>query len=569
MPALPINQLPPGQPNYGIVTYGPYTFGVFRNFRVQCTPVYDEADRVVTHLQYKLTCHGCILQNDSLPVQQINMGAMQDALTAPGQQLIVKDIGFDRQWDTNAPPTRDVIWGPKPRMLNMHPWGELAWEFDWEVEFNVSRCVSAGAFALDNWLMAWNYEVNFTVGGNGLVTAKTTSGYLQVIAARGVNPADANKVLFNVDNAWNQITFNIPYGFRRVNNTRTINKAKNRIDFSITEEELPGAAFPPGIAYCEARLDVASQPPGLAAWHATLRASYEVAPGFPKSLAIAKFLTLLNDRATKLKTAVVQGAAKKAALIPMRLAVSRELYDRTTEIAVTFFMPTTSEALLQSGGLWEPLPENDWQEWANSLKQAGVTSNKGFSQVGFDNTEDNLVTMCSAGSSPAAQIVLGAPPTDQHDSDSEADDNADEGEVADETGTGLYLLYQSTAREVKHENFIVHHYAQNYQPGDSNYQPNTTEYESAPDNYIVMEGRAVRVDQMPDPPAILTVGGQPVELVKKRFVADDKPTTLCFGHKLYAAQWEMWYRVKAEPYTSEPTGIPTIEPDGEEPLEVA
>ncbi|HVX15941.1 MAG TPA: hypothetical protein VHC22_32455 [Pirellulales bacterium] len=571
MPTTPIIQLPPGQPNYGIITYGEYTFSPFRKIDIQCTPVYDEADRVVTHLQYKMRCFDCVMQNDVQLVHQINMNAMQDALTAPGQQLIIKDIGFDTAWDTFITP--DIIWGPKPRMLAMRPYGEICWVFDWEIEFNVSRCVeSLSTFFMDDVLMAWNYEVSFTVGEAGFVDARTTSGYIQVMAIHGqntpANPDGFQEVLFNVDNAWDKLNFALPFGFRRVSNNRTINKAKNRIDFTIVDQEFRAAPFPPGIVNADAKLTYRSQTPGLPLWMGTLSCTYEVAPGFRKSLAVSKFLTLLNDRVTKLQNAVAQGGiAINPAVLPVAMEVEHELYDRTTTISVSFTFTTTADALLNYSGMWQPLPENDWQAWQTSLAKS--LSNKGYSGVDFDPAEDRLITICLGGASPSDQPIatLGIPVDDTHDSDGEEDENPDL--PADEAASGGYLIFESAAREVRAENFVVHRFAQNYYPGAQGWEDHVTEYQSAPDNYVVMTGRGVRIDQMPDPPQVTSIGGQPVELLKKVFLADDKPTTLCFGHKLYQARWELWYRAKGDPETSSPVGIPILMPSEIEPLEEA
>lgn len=569
--ATAIKDLPPGQPNYGIVTYNNYTFGVFRNLKVTCTPVYDEADRVVTHLKYMLRCYGCVMQNNVLNTHQINMDAMQRALTVPGQQLIFKDVGFDLGVDTNV--QRDIIWGPKPRILEMRPWGEICWEFDWEIEFNISRCISASAYMFDGALMAWNYSVAYQVGENGLVESRVTTGYLQIVQTVGVNNPQA--VLVNVDSAWDRLTFNIPYGFRRVSNQRTINNAKNRIDFTIIDAELPGAAFPPGVVKCEARLDITSQPSGLAEWFATLRASYEISPGYPKSLAVSSFLVLMKDRVGRLKSAVTGGINPgqglfRATIVPVRLAISRDLYGRTTDIACSFRFAAQPTTLLANSGLWQPLPQNDWQQWATSLAPAsqggsGVTGNKGYSDVSFDPSQDRLVTVCVPDSVAPTSEQIGFESIDDHDADGAADENA--AEPTDPTDSGLYLVYESRVREYRSENFVVHRFAQQYQPGQNAYQDNLVDYQSAPDNTIVMVGRAARIDQVPEPPVVTSVGGNGVEMLRKNFVVDDRPTTLAFGHKVYLARWAILYRVKGEPAVLAPQDAPAVVPQLPEPLE--
>lgn len=553
MPAIAIKDLPPGPGNYGTISYGNYTFSPLRQLEVSAEPVYDEADRVVTHIKYTLQARRCVVfggvgnpfgqfQN----ICNINMAAMQDELSQEGLPLVIRDIGFDRPVNTAINSPADIIWGPKPRLLHMRPvGGEFAWEFDWDCEFNVSRCVSPGALN-QNPLMAFNYDWTAVVNEQGLMT-RTISGYLQVPAVRGQPPGSpaGQAVLFNVDAQWDAITFGVPFGFRRTQNVHTINKAKNRIDFAVTDTELTGSAFPAGIVDADIDFSIDSQAGGLFQYLATLSGSLTTAPGYPKSLAAAKFMLIAIDKEAQLKAAVSNSPLMAGAdVIAIAFQMRHGIFTRTSHLSITWTLACDLKTLLAQSGMWAPVPGTDYQSWKASMDAVSVMGNRGVSGLAWNNTDDKLIDIC---------MSLAAPPLQEIATNADSNvDNEDQDNV-DDPKPESYLLYRNVVRPASEQNVVLHRFAQPYQPGQTGYADHVLQYPAAPDNLILMEGAAARLNNRPDIPSITTVGGQPVELLWMQPVVDQVPSGLSFGNTIYQARWRALYRI---------TGVPQVAADG-------
>ncbi len=564
MPAIAIKDLPPGPGNYGTISYGNYTFSPLRQLEVAAEMVYDEADRVVTHIKYVLQARRCVIYGGvGNPFGQfqnlcnINMAAMQDELSQPGLPLVIRDIGFDRAINTgtNSPP--DIIWGPKPRAINMRPvGGEFAWEFDWDCEFNVSRCASPGN--LENALMAFNYDWTAVVNEQGLMT-RTISGYLQVAAVRGQPPGSptSRAVLFNVDAQWDQISFGVPFGFRRTQNVHTINKTKNRIDFAVTDTELTGSAFPAGIVDADVELSIDSQAGGLFRYLATLSGSLTVAPGYPKSLAAAKFMLIAIDKEAQLKAAAVASPiVGKGDCIAIAFQMRHSIFTRTSHLSITWTLTSDLKTLLAQSGMWAPVPGTDYQSWKASMDAVSVMGNRGVSGLAWNNADDKLIDICMSLAAPLNEIATNA--------DSNVD--AEEQDDVDDPKPESYLLYRNVVRPASEQNVVLHRFAQAYQPGQSGYADHVLQYPTAPDNLILMEGAAARLNNRPDIPALTSVGGQPVELLWLLPAVDQVPSGLSFGNAIYQARWRALYRITGEPALAGDGVVGTLQVANQQPL---
>lgn len=544
MPAISIKDLSPGQPNSGIINYGGVIFGVAGKYSITPTPIYDEADRSVSHIQYLLQCTNCVLvpdtsiTNDQIIMTtglQTKLAPIHSILSTPGLALTIQDIGFDTLIATGVGGTRqDLVWGPKPRASNFRPHGTTCWEFDWVCEFNISRCRYPG-----NSILAFNYEVTFSVNQEGL-QQKTITGYMQVAAIRNPDPNFPEQVLFNVEDSWDTITMLVPYGFRRVENVRSISKAKNRIDFAITDEELTSDAYPAGIVEADIDYELASNPPGLAKFNGTLSGTLTVAPGYPKALALSKYLSILNAKIQELRQMSAE-SGQNAMPIPVAMSISHGLFTRATSFSVTFILACDVNTLLQDSGIWNVIPGTDYQQWADSMTAAGVWGKRGVAELKFDSTEDKVQTICTQAPPPQLIDTFSLHPFDNTGGiPGTVDNQPDESKQ--------YLKYESRLEVSRQENFIIHRYAQGYVPsGDAEAQDHVVQYQTAPDNFVWLTGSAIRLDAPPAVPLLQSVAGLPVELVHQEPHGDEVPITLAFGHKVFRATWGLLYRVKGIP----------------------
>jgi hypothetical protein len=546
-----IKDLPPGSGNYGLISYGGVAFGALKNADLSARMVYDEAERVVTHLQYTLRIKDAVVWGVNTIKLESKMSELQNRLSTPGLELIIDSIGFDFTINTSAIGTKpDLLWGVKPRALNFRPTGgEISWMFDWECEFNISRCADPSALTSPNPpLMAWNYEFTSVINQEGLME-RVISGYVQVPAVRGVAP-NQNAVLFDVVAAWDSITVNVPNGFRRTNNVHSVNKAKNRVDFSITDTELTSDAYPAGIVEADINYDLSSQGGGLSSWMATLSGELTVAPGYPKSLAAIKYLGILQFLVTKVKALAISSDQKQPAVVPMALRFSYKLFSRTSRFVAGYFFASDATTLLQKSGMWEPIPGTDYQQWAQSMNVAGVWGNHGTSGLKASPSDDSLVTVC-IGITTSTITELTAHPYDGSQS-------PDLSSTLTEIQTTGYASYLSRVVPLMRRDFVIHKYAQQYTPGDASYVDHVTQDRSAPDQYVRMVGHAVRLNAAPEMPKLMTVGGKQVELLHQGGWQDDTPVVESLGHRVYRAHWDNIYRIAGQPIAppNEPGAMP-------------
>ncbi len=553
MPTTAIASVTPA----GTISYNGITFDTLTNCRLIATPQFDRADRTVTHIQYRLIVHGFIW-GATVSNCETGMDAMQDALTQPGRTLTITDMGFDvGSITTNKTGTRpDVLWGVKPRLLDMQPMGLIAWEFTWECEFNISRC-AAGDNIRAMPLLALNYEWSQSVDEQGLST-RTIAGYLQVPALRG---DDASRViLFNVDSKWDSFTVNIPPGFRRINNTRRINDARNQIDFVLIDRQLTGTAFPPGIVDGQMKYSFENHvESGFVQWIANLSGHLTTAPGVAPDLAAEKFLLLLADKVQKLRQSAGQ-TGNKALVLPMKLRfTTTPIGDvRTSEFGCTMLVTAKFTELLKAAGLWQPAPGIDWQQWATSMQAVGVFNNRGVAALRFNTNDDRIIDPCDGTQTASIGNDAGflSTPTGGYQQIFGPENVTKE---------NSYLSYHNSIRSIGQNNLSFHHLAQPStppSPGTATTPPDNgiatlptptgltdhvTESNGAPSTYVIMEGRAVRIKFAPEPPTLVNIDGTPVEELSRDVQVLQKGNH--FGVPIFLATWSIMYRVKG-PITS-------------------
>ncbi|MGE0607695.1 MAG: hypothetical protein AB7O62_11435 [Pirellulales bacterium] len=547
----------PGTAGYGpVVQYNGITFNTTCKAHLNCTPVYDQAQRVVTHLQYHLSVHGFIARSTESE-ESASMASLQDALTEPGKPLTIKTFGFDsgtfstaKSGATDA--TRpDLIWGAKPRLLSLDPaGGQLAWEFTWECEFNVSRAVAASAARLNNFL-AFNYEWAASIDQEGLTT-RTIAGYCQVAAIRGDNAA--RTLLFNVDAKWDQISVAVPYGFRRIANNRRINDARNRIDFVIVDKELTGEAFPAGIVEANIEYSFANNPPAFVEWNGTISGTLTVAPGLPAWLAAEKFFLILYDRIGRLRDAV-HASGIEHWVLPRTLQFSRDMFGRTSRFSVSFLVIGCLRDIVGQSGIFEPLGF-DYTAWASDMQQSKAWDNRGRAGLRFSPNDDSLIDLASS----TASVNIGRDGTNvQSTGGNYSRVFSCEGVTPERSWIG-YRNKISVIRDV-HAN--AHQLSQSYTPtplpevntfatvgmtagptGDASYSDSyRTEYTSPPAYYVLAQGAGMRLRYQPVPLAMATYNGVELEELNRNVEVEAKGSF--FGCPMFMGRWAILYRAKS------------------------
>lgn len=541
MPVTAIKDTAPA----GTISYGTVTFGVIRNYSLQASPIYDQAERTRTHTRYLLRVQG-VIWADTVAKENAAMQTVQASLTDPRRRLVIEDIGFDSNRDIQFPGgnTPDVAWGPKPRLLMMEPvGGVLAWEIIWECEFSINRCPNTGML---NAMLAFNYETAYAINHEGLTT-RTLSGYVQVpgIMTTGLR----SPLPFSIDELWDSIKFVLPAGFRRMDAARKINDAKDRIDFVIVDTEFASEAFPQGIAEADLDYDFASRPPGFAAWTASLSGTITVAKGHPTWLAAQKFFLILFDKVGHIQN-VVKLQGKGGTVIPQRLQFGYKLFSLSSRFSVQFLVTSCLNELLSSGGIWKPLNTN-WTQWSASMP-LNVANNRGAAGLELNGFADVIIDLCT----PQQSVTIGDDSVVANQFNTPPKQTIS---CAGITQKNSYILFENKVTAVEEQNAVVHKLAQAIQTSVASPTagavgqilfgaPNvsgtdhTLQYQGMPDTYILMTGRALRLKFTPEVPVLTTVGGLPVEELGRNVEASE--VTDFFGCPLYGLRWAVLYRVK-------------------------
>jgi hypothetical protein len=123
-----------------------------------------------------------------------------------------------------------------------------------------------------------------------------------------------------------------------------------------------------------------------------------------------------------------------------------------------------------------------------------------------------------------------------------------------------WLFYQNRLEPIRDHNQVTHRLAERWRPdpltpvdinssGTSMAQSvsgsastTTTQYQGRPKDYILMTGKATRIQNIPSVPRLTAVAGLAVQEVKVRI---DGPNVIAciFGAKVYSLRWAILYRL--------------------------
>ncbi len=337
--------------------------------------VYDEAGRVITHVRYVMTVF-CTFYEATEALLSDDLDTIRTRLMKAGEPLEVKGLGLGF---INT--TADQIWGPKPISFNYpRTHGVRSTDTIWVVEFNGPPCpIKSDAKALV--FSAVNSQSTHSNDHEGRTT-RTLTGYYEIPQSRSrggfggninADKRGSKRSLDKVaDEMRNSIKVVVPFGFRRVQNTWRGNKAKNRIDFTVIDESLPGRAYPVGIInITNDRLEFSTDPFTATQGTVTLTATMTVSPDHPPSLAGVQFVALAAHKQAQMVKKLNAAVASKgtAFVLPTRLIIRSGLYDnaRTTDFLMQW-QTTGCLANILFHSPWAPVPFTNYTLWRNSIQ---------------------------------------------------------------------------------------------------------------------------------------------------------------------------------------------------------
>ena len=237
-------------------------------------------------------------------------------LSQPGRELQIAGIGLgpdlhinpDVPWPLSpAGALYDVVWGPKPRMINWEPIGAAgAARIIWECEVGLVECEMTtksdkeriperfsphGSYAgglLPPEVLQVVYNQNWSINTEG----QTTKHYEAIIQVRGyINPANFTHLLDNLNADDYRVYFEPPLlpGYRRSRKYR-LNDDKTQLSIEIQDEEVDSDwPLPPGVSKIDVDYSISSSlwgsgptggPSGFLIWEAGLTGRMKMAKGF-------------------------------------------------------------------------------------------------------------------------------------------------------------------------------------------------------------------------------------------------------------------------------------------------
>lgn len=528
--------------SFGEISYAGYSFGSIRQAKVDDTPVHDPSGRKIVKIRRRLSVHSYIF-SDSISGEQASMDNMRAALERNGQALRLKDIGFGTEIDTSNPSKHvDIGVGVQVISLAMIPaGGEFCYEIFWVAEYDAPPTCLNGA-PVPGAFVAYTYSIGYSVNGEGLVTRRL-AGECQVYIPPGSN--------YNIEYTFNRLYFTLPIIMRRDSFERVIQPNGTTITFSCIDYEQDNEAWPDGLIDCDAEEDFENRPPGFINWSASLSCTVKVAKGYNKALGAVKFFALLADRISKLNGMV--SASTKGVIIPEKIRMSSKIFGRESRFYVAFRLVACIHDIL-SGSLWKPVSGTSYASWAASMAAVGIGDPRGVSQLTYNSNDRVVLDICDPIAT-SGRISLGNDTFRQNNPTQQASGLFNCAGITEERS---YLLYENELHAMTMENAKIHRISQQQsgtvpftqdgqwlgigQPKTQVEKDHVVQYQSAPDAFILLVGKAMRLKYAPMPPKLTKLGGVEVEHLET--VTKILPMTGFFHCTLFSGQWSSLYRAK-------------------------
>lgn len=383
----------------GIVSYNGYTFDGAFHAEVNGEQVPDAAGRTTKFWRYTLTVRAIIADDGGSDTE---MAEIRLKLSQQGKTLRFVQKGFGNPLHVGVALKRDMEFGPIPKVISWTPIaGSNACEVTWQCVFHIAECQDS----VQRDIIEANYSVQVNIDSFGNTT-RIISGHVTIANYR-IGTAIAN----NPDLFRSFIKAAVPLGFRRTQ-TYSVNEAKTRVDFVLTDTEIPTHhnSFPEFMVDARGRhrvqwnrraghainsLDLTLQP----------RANVRQLECWIVALGIlqARIGAQLRAKGTKGKPGVLIDS----------LAITEDLWGRPVEISVTWrHFHQLRDLVLESGlfGVFDwrtkaqlanPRTRNiaPWQRWRTAMAP-WAHSPHGNANWSMSVQDDRIVDICSPRGGP-------------------------------------------------------------------------------------------------------------------------------------------------------------------------
>lgn len=378
---------------------------------VQIRPVPDKAGRTIIYNEYTISLRTKIFDVTGTTDAKVEQARVR--LTKTGYRFVYRGRGMGGL-EINVGSRKDVLWGPVPKVVGLKFFGgDRCVQLDWQVSIHIPDCPAAKfQFAP----MEFSYRVEFHLRRNGRQN-RVIAGELRIPNNR---KSPGSRQLNDTPDAYREsIASPLARNFRREWGPWVIDESRTRLSFGWTDFEFDQSAFPEGIVYATASQRTHSSDVGLLQYVTTLRADYELAPGYSFLAAEKAFFQLVKDRflgedkvpppkppgngggnfifpIPKPNANGVQANDSRPTFVPLHYEIDEpDLYGPPKAgFSLTFRIVSSSiSTIIQNSGMFRPVPEADWTKWAASLKDSALHP-RGWAQLRWTTGEDRIVDLC-------------------------------------------------------------------------------------------------------------------------------------------------------------------------------
>ena len=524
------------------VTYNDVQFGGSESnytmtppiFTLQGTFVWDGSHRSIKGTRYVLGVQ-TVVYSTSQSLEAANMQQLRVKLSAQGKTLTI--VGLGTGFDTLIKPEHDIFYGPKPiGMPRLNIIGQLACELTWEIEFFVKECTGVTPHPLA--FAAFNFDTTWQNNFEGLCS-RTIAGYVEIAVKRSVVAGfpTGNRPQHIADEVRDYVNVLCPVGYKRTNNVWRENDGKDRIDFVVTDEAMPGDAYPPGIIQASGDETFESADPagGFANSMVSLSMNFRVAPGFAPQLAGQYFLTAAISKHNAMQTAL---NGDKGVVIATGVRISNGKFDRKrdTSASISWMLTKCLNKMIEAAGIWEPIPydgkntpsdlEKSYPLWKAKIEN--LWGNRGFPTGGSVPrslaSEAVIIDLCSN----MQQVYIGAQQGEEKDKQ-QGKKNLELFSCPEISVDGGWMGYDLKLRILRMDEQIHHKKAITYAPtqgrvvADGQQQQGTIvqgpswtqdtgqeadiEFNGKPITYVLLQFRGLRLQKKPVVPTLISVAG--------------------------------------------------------------
>lgn len=376
-----------------------------------------ESGRNTKYIEYNLTVQGYVFADPDSEVEseQTTDATLEEyriLLSKSCGQLIYESKGFGAL-DINAARVYDVDFGPHPEVLEWMPVGDnISAGVTFRVKTTIPECDNA---IYEKGLADFHYTTSTSIDQDGYLT-RTISGYIEIPNTR-LNGDVGSRIMNDHIDQYREFTYpEMMIGFQRVRKEFTTAPNKRSATFSYVDVQMPSP-----LPKNSTKFDIVETLENSVArqwvkWAFSLSGSITLAAGVPKREGYVLFLALLQQRIYRHRLQRFQpvqannfqnfGDLWNIAVNNFRLRFERWVFinkirvsDQVTgkscsyHVSADILTPTGVRDVIKRSGMWEPVPESNFQTWKESMQ---LTACRLRGSIYFTETpqDEKIVDLC-------------------------------------------------------------------------------------------------------------------------------------------------------------------------------